>query len=183
MKYSDIFLLSMVISLVFLFSACSGVPTDSIKRTEQAKAEAIAEHADLFAQESWGAAEKAMQEAHAKLDERSYGEAENLLLKAKTNYVRARDVAKDKREAAIKTITNLQGTIIIRLKSDLKDNPGVSKLSPARKKEFDADVKQIEDNISKITTQLKNEQYAEAEYLTQKTMRDVFEKQQEYFKK
>ncbi len=183
MKYSHIFLLAMVISLVFLFSACSGVPTDSIKRTEQAKAEAIAEHADLFARESWSAAEKAMQEAHAKLDEKSYGEAEKVLLKAKTYYVRARDVAKDMRQAAIKTITGYQVTINIRLKSDLMDNPGVSKLSPARKKEFDADVKQIEDNVAKVTALLKNEQYAEAEYLAQKTQRDVFEKQQEYFKK
>ena len=183
MKYSNIFLLSMVISLVFLFSACSGVPTDSIKRTEQAKAEAIKEHADLFAQETWSAAERAMQEANVKLDAKSYGEAENLLLRAKTNYVKARDIAKDKREAAIKRIIGLQGTINIRLKSDLKDNPGVSKLSPARKKDFDADVKQIEDNVAKVTTQLKDEQYDEAEYLAKKTLRDVFEKQQEYLKK
>jgi hypothetical protein len=183
MKYSNTLFLLMALSLACFLAACSGVPTDSIKRTEQAKAEAVAEHADLFAQQSWSAAEKAMQEAKAKLDAKSYGEAGNLLLKARTNYVKARDVAKDRRQAAIKTITGYQTTINIRLKSDLRDNPGVSRLSPARKKEFDADVKQIEDNVAKVTDLLKNEKYAEAEYLAQKTQRDVFEKQQEYLKK
>lgn len=183
MKHSRIFVPVMTISLALFFSACSGKPTDSIQRTEQARTEAVAEHAELFAPDYWSTAEKAMQEANAKLNEKSYGDAGNLLLRAKTNYTKARDLAKSKRENLIKTIEGIQVTIGIRLKQDLLDNPLASKLPPARKKDFDARVKQIEDSKALVSEHLKNGKYTEAELLAGKTLREVFEVQQEFLKK
>lgn len=173
----------ILIILVLLLSACSGVPTDSIKRTDQAKAEAIAERADLFAQDYWTAAEDALRDANAKIDAKSYGEAGTLLLKAKTNYNKARDLAKSKREDLIKRVNGVQTTTNLQMKSRLTENPEAAKLTPARKKEFDAEVKQIENSILKVSEQLKNGQYAEADYLAQTTLRKVFEIQQEFLKK
>jgi hypothetical protein len=183
MKQARVLLPAMVISLLLVFSACSGRPTDSIQRTEQAKAEAVAEHADLFAQEYWGNAEKAMQEANAKLDEKSYGEAENLLLKAKTNYNKARELAKSKREDLVKRVNGTLVTIGIRLKTDLLDSPLSGKLPAARKKEFDDRIKQIQDSAEKVREQLKNGQYNDAEILAGRTQREIFEVQQEFLKK
>lgn len=183
MKHSRVFSPVMIIALALFFSACSGRPTDSIQRTEQAKAQAVAEHAELFAPDYWSAAEKAMQEANAKLDEKSWGEAENLLLRARTNYTKAKDLAQSKREEKIKTIKGLQVTTGKRLKTDLVDDPLAAKLPPARKKEFDARIKQIEDSVVQVTEQLKNGKYTEAEYLAGKTLREVFEVQQEFLKK
>jgi hypothetical protein len=183
MKHLRIIFPVMMITLALFFAACSGRPTDSIQRTEQAKAEAVAEHAELFAPDYWSAAEKAMQEANAKLDEKSYGDAGNLLLKARTNYNKAKELAQSKREEKIRIINGLQVTTGKRLKTDLVDNPLAAKLPPARKKEFDARVKQIEDSVAQVNEHLKNGKYTEAEYLAAKTLREVFEVQQEFLKK
>ncbi|MBZ5497098.1 MAG: DUF4398 domain-containing protein [Acidobacteriia bacterium] len=183
MKHSHVFLLSMIVPLAFFVFGCSGQPSQMFLLTQDARNQATAEHADQFAPDFWNPAEQAWQEANRKIDAKSYGEADRLLLKAKTNFVKARDVAKSKREVAVNYINSMKETITIRLKSDLKDNPAAGKLSPARKKEFDAAIKQIEDSVAKVTEQVQNGQYAEAKYLVDKTVREVWDTQQEFFKK
>ena len=144
----------VTITLALFFSACSGRPTDSIQRTEQERKAALAERADLFAPDYWNTAEKTMQEANTKLDAKDYGEAGNLLLRAKTSYTKAKELAQSKRENLIKTVNGISVTIGIRLKQDLLDNPLAAKLPPARKKEFDAKVKQVEDNKEDVDQQI-----------------------------
>jgi hypothetical protein len=183
MKHSRVFLPATMAILVLFFSACSGRPTDSIQRTEQAKAAAAAERADLFAPDYWSTAEKAMLEANVKLDEKDYGEAGNLLLRARTNYNKAKELAQSKRENLIKIVSGQRVTIGKRVQMDLVDNPAAAKLPPARKKELDARVKQIQDNSVLVGEHLKNGKYADAELLASKTLREVFEVQQEFLKK
>ena len=183
MKHARVFQLAMMLSLVVFFSACSGRPTDSIQRTEQAKAAAAAERADLFAQEYWSTAEKAMQEANVKLDEKDYGEAGNLLLRARTNYNKAKELAQSKREDLIKRINGTLVTIEKRTKLDLIDAPAVAKLPPARKKELDAKIQEIKNNSALVSEHLKNGKYIEAELLAGNTQREVFDVQQEFLKK
>jgi hypothetical protein len=183
MNHSRLFVFVLMMILALFFSACSGRPTDSIQRTEKAKADAAAEHADQFAPDYWSAAEKAMQEANAKLDAKSYGEAGNLLLRARTNYNKARELAQSKREKLIKDVNGVLVTVGIRLKSDLLDNPAAGRLPAARKKEFDARVRQIQDSAATVSEHLKNARYSEAEYLAGKTQREIFEVQQEFLKK
>lgn len=183
MKKFRLCTLPVLIALALLCSACSGVPTEAVKRAEQAKSEAVAEHADTFAPDYWATAEKAMQDATAQINDKKYGEASKFLLRAKTSYDRAHELAKSKREALIKKVTELQTTINIRMKSDLKDNPAAARLAPARKKEFDTEVKGIEDSVLQITEMLKNSQYTEADFLVQKTLRRIYDTQQEFLKK
>ncbi len=183
MKLPHIFILIAVLLLAAGVSACAGRPTEMIQQTEQVRNEAASEHADQFAAEQWGQAEKAWQEASGKLDAKSYGDAQTLLLKAKTYYVRARDTAKSRRADAINRITKAQETANIRCKTDLKDAPAAKKLTGTRKKEFDDEVKQIDDSIAKVTTMLQNAQYSEAQNLIDRTLRRIWEVQQEYFKK
>lgn len=182
MRYTRVISLFVVLSLSLYVSACSSRPTQMINLTEQARQDAATEHADQFAVDYWTAAEKARQEASGKLDAQQWAEAETLLLKAKTNYIKARDMAKDQRAAAITQITQAQQTATLRLKA-LKEDPGVSKLSATRRKEFDAEVKKFEDNIAKAAEQFKNAQYSESNNLFQSTTRSIWETQQEYLKK
>lgn len=182
MKHAYLFLLLMVLCVAFYMSGCATRPTEMIQLTEQARMEANNEHADQFAMEDWSAAEKAWQDASAKLDAKSYTDAYNLLLKAKTKYIQAREIAKSRRTAAITQITQMQQTASLRLKA-LKEDPGVAKLSPARRKELDAAVKEFEDSIAKVGTELQNAQYTDALNLAQRTTRDIWEAQQQYFKK
>ncbi len=183
MKLSHVFHFTTFLVLVVGMSACAGRPTEMIQQTEQVRNEAAGEHADQFAAEQWGQGEKAWQDASGKLAAQSYGDATTLLLKAKTYYVKARDIAKSRRADAIKRITELQQTATVRCKADLKDDPAIKKLSAARKKEFDDEVKQIDENIARITTLLQNAQYSEADNLAGRTVRRIWEVQQEFLKK
>ena len=182
MKFAHAFRFLMVLSLAFCMFGCSGRPTDMIQRTEQARTEAMSEYAEQFAPDDWSAAEKAWQDASAKLDANSNSEAYTLLLKAKTRYEKARSLAQNKREAMVKAITDQQGTAKIRLK-ELTDHPDVKNLSAARKKELDDVVKRLGDNIAQVSTLMQNGQYNEADLLIGRTQREIWENQQEFFKK
>jgi len=153
-----------------------------IQKAEQARTEAAAEYAEQFAPDDWIAAEKAWQDAAAMLDAKRNSEAYTLLLKAKTRYEKAESLAQNKREATVREITNNQETATIRLK-ELTDHPDVKKLSAARRKDFDNAVKQLGDNIAQVTVQMQNGQYNEARLLIGRTLREIWENQQEFFKK
>ncbi|MBP1596261.1 MAG: hypothetical protein H6Q05_1638 [Acidobacteria bacterium] len=183
MKCSYLVRLMIVLSLALFMSACASRPTEMIDLTEKARQEATDEHADQFAMEEWSAAEKDWQDASAKLDAEEWGDAYPLLLRAKGHYNRARDLAKGKREAAIKKIDGILQPLKLRLQRDLKDDPAIKRLTGARKADFDAQVKQIEDNILQIGEQLKNAEYSDAENLAGRTLRQVHEVQQEFLKK
>jgi membrane-bound lytic murein transglycosylase len=182
MKQSHLNLL-MPVFVIFLLAGCSSQPSQMFLLAQQAKAEAANEHAEQFATEQWIAAEKAWQEASVKLEAKSYGEADKLLLRAKTNYVKARDAAKSKREDLLKTINSYQITMEKRLKTDLLESPASAQLPAARKKEFDAAVKEIQDSKAKIANHIQNGQLVEAQLLTERTLRAIWEVQQEYLKK
>jgi hypothetical protein len=181
MKFAHVFRFLLVLLLAFYVYGCSSRPTDMIQKTEQARAEAMSEYAEQFAPDDWVAAEKAWQDASAKLDANSNSEAYTLLLKAKTRYEKARSLAQNKREATVKAITNQQGTAKIRLK-ELVDDPKVKNLSAARKKEFDNLVKRLGDNIAQVSTLMQNGQYTEAGQLIGITQREIWENQQEFKK-
>ncbi len=182
MKNSRIFCILIILSLALFLSACSTRPTAMIQQAEEARTEAAAEHAELFAPDDWSTAESDWKAASEKLDAGSYGEANTLLLKAKTRYDKAKSLAKGKREVAEKEIAGAQTTANIRLKKDLMENPAVQRLSAARKSALDGIVKEIEDSINKVTALVQNGQYEEARLLIGNTQRRIWEVQQEYLK-
>jgi hypothetical protein len=176
MKHSHRLFLFFIVSLAVIVYGCSARPTEQIARTEKAMQQAQAEHADEFAPDDWRAAEQAWKDAQAKLDQQKYGDANLLLLRAKTRYEKARDLAKGKRADAIKEITNLQTTIDLRckgLKSDL-DTKG-KKLTAKQKKDLKDTCKEVEEKLAKIATQLNQAQYHDAKFLAQTTLRQIWE--------
>jgi hypothetical protein len=180
MKCSRLFFLFLVLSLAFLIFACSPKPVDQIQKTEKAMEQAKAEHAEEFAPDEWKAGEDAWRAANAQIDQQKYGDVTATLLKAKTRFEKARDIAKGKRDEAIKEIKNTQKTAEMRCKAlhDDLDKSG-KKLSAAKRKEFEEACKAADEKIAKVTTQLENGQYNDAKYLAGSTLREVWEAQKE----
>jgi len=180
MKCSRLFFLFLVLSLAFLIFACAGKPVEQIQKTEKAMEQAKAEHAEEFAPEDWKAGEDAWRSASAQLDAQKYGDAATTLLKAQTRFTKARDIAKGKREEAIKEIKNTQKTAEMRCKAlhDDLDKSG-KKLTAAKRKEFEDACKAADEKIAKVNTQLQNGQYNDAKYLAGSTLREVWEAQKE----
>lgn len=180
MKNSYRFIALFVVCLTVIAYGCSARPTEQIAKAEKAMQQAQAEHADLFSPEDWIAAEKAWKDAQAKLDQQKYGDATLLLLKAKTRYEKARDLAKGKRANAIREITDLQRTIDLRckgLKSGI-DTKG-KKLTAKQKQSLEDTCKSVEEKLVRIKTQLDQAQYQDAKYLAQTTLHEVYDGEKE----
>ncbi len=182
MRHTHVFVILMVLPLVICLAACSGRPTAIIQATEQARQDAANAHAEQFAVEYWSQGEKAYQDASALLEAQKWGEAQTALLKARSNYAKARDMAKQNGQIVIDGIKTDQVRVTKKLE-ELKSDPGVSKLSAARRKEFDAAVKQFGDDLAKAGDQLKNAQFTEAQTQFKRTERSIWETQQDFLKK
>jgi hypothetical protein len=180
MKHSRLFYLLLTLSLALLVFGCTSRPVESIQKAEKAMQQAKAEHAEEFAPEDWKAGDEAWRSAQARIEKEKWAESEPLLLKAKMRFEKARDIAKGKREEAIKEIKNTQKTAEMRCKA-LKDDleKGGKKLSPAKRKEFEEACKTADEKIAKVNSQLENDKYNDAKYLAGSTLREVWEAQKE----
>ncbi len=180
MKCSRFIYLLIVMTLAFVIFACSGKPVEQIQLTEKAMQQAKDEHAEEFAPEDWKAADTAWRDAQTKIEQQKWGDSTTLLLKAKTRFEKARDLAKGKRAAAIQEIEGTKVTAEKRCKA-LKDalEAGGKKLSAAKRKEFEEACKSAEEKIANVATKLQNGQYNDARYLAQSTLREVWEAQKE----
>jgi hypothetical protein len=179
MKYSRLLLLLIPVLVIGMYG-CSGKPTEQIEKTEKAQAAAKAEYADQFAQDDWRAAEQAFGEAQGYIAKEKWGDATRVLLKAKTRYEKARDLAHNKKDAKIQEISGKQTTLEKRAKT-LKDalDAGGAKITAAKKQLAEEVYKGVEEKLAKISTQLKNGQFQDADYLAGSTLREVWEATQE----
>jgi hypothetical protein len=169
-----------VLALGFFLAACSGRPEAQIGRTEQSLQQAKGERAQQFAPEDWGPAEEAYNKAQTMLEQKKWGEASALLLKAQTGFQKARDVAKRKRADFIRDVQGTQGAVQDRHKT-LKEfyKANLSRIPPAKRKGLDDSCKRIEEKLAKVTSQLGQGEYRDAKLLAETTMNEVWETQQE----
>ncbi len=170
----------LILLATILVSGCSTRPEAQIKRAQDEMEQAKSEYAALFAPDEWKTAEEAWNSAQDMLAQKKYREAAALLLKAQTTFSRAHEIAKGRREVAIKEITGLQKTIELRnqkLKEDIEANSG--KLSAVNRKTLEEACKEFDDSIVKIPAQLERGEYNEAKYLAGKTLRQVWESERD----
>lgn len=166
--------------LAFLLIGCSSRPDSDIALAEKAKAQAKEQRASEFAPGDWKSAEEAMSEAEAAIARERYGESRTMLLRAKSRYEKARDIAKGKRDVILIEVQNLQKTIDIRYKT-LKDNitNSAGKLSAAKKKTLDEYCQDIDKGIEKLKVEIDQGEYPQAQETANLTMRQVYEGEKE----
>ncbi len=177
MKYSRLVILPVLL-MMLCYYGCSSKPTEQLERTEKAMQQAKAEFADQFATEDWSNAQKAYTEAQANVEKGKYGDANILLLKAKTRFEKARDLAKGKKEETIREIKGTQKTAQMRCE-ELRKAVADKKLTGAKKQEFEDICKEVEEKLARVTSQLDNGQFQDAKYLAGTTLRQVWEAQQD----
>ena len=178
-KVSGLALLT-VLFLVTSGSACSSRPDEQIKLAEKAMEQAKEQRAEEFAQSDWANAQQVWEQAQSQLKNQRYGEAGTLLLRAKSRFEKARDIAKAKRDAVLKEAQELQKAVDLRykaLKTDVEGN--VAKLSPARKKSLDDSFKDIDKGIEKVQADIEAGEYSQARTTAQTAIRRVFEAEKE----
>ena len=100
-----------VLFVVTSGSACSSRPDEQIKVAEKAMEQAKEQRAEEFAQSDWANAQQVWEQAQSQLKNERYGEAGTLLLRAKSRFEKARDIAKAKRDAVLKEAQELQKAV------------------------------------------------------------------------
>jgi hypothetical protein len=168
-----------VLALALLLAACSGRPEPQISRTEQALQQAKAERAQEFAPQNWGPAEEAYNQAQTMLAQKNWREATALLLRAQSGFQKARDVAKVKRASFIRDVQSTLGTAEDRCK-ELKEfyKANLSSIPSAKRKELEDTCKGFDEKIAKVTSQLGQGQYHDAQLLAEATLRELAEAQE-----
>jgi Domain of unknown function (DUF4398) len=153
---------------------CSSRPDEQLALAQKAMDQAKEQRAAELAPSEWRNAEDAWQKAQALISSQSYGEAQTLLIRAKSRFERARDIAKSKRDDLRKEVQGMENTIDLRYKS-LKDNIIRAKLTPPRKQSLTDSCADIDKNIDKIKAEMEQGEYPRARETAQATLRQVFE--------
>jgi len=181
MKYSHQLYTLILLSFALLFIGCASVPTEQIEQTEAARKEAVAQFADRFATSEWSAGEEAWNAAATALEAEDYREARTKLLKAVTNYRKARDIAQGRKEKITKEVEGLK-TAIEKRAQLLRESTSEMRLSSSRKKDLEERFAEFDAKIKDIDEKLQAGAYEEAKTMAGRTIRSIYEAEQEFKK-
>ncbi len=166
-------LLALGLVLLLCFLGC-GQPTEQIQLAQKAMDQAKEQRAEEFAAKEWNDAMQAWNQAQAALAKGSYSESSTALLRAKSRFEKARDIAKGRREDLLKQVTGLQKTIDLRYTA-MKNNVTAAKLSAKQKKEFEDSCKEIDQAIEKMKSQVNSGDLTPAKFTGDTTLRNIYE--------
>jgi hypothetical protein len=178
MKYTHLVLISLCLPLFVAFAGCSSKPTEQLALAQKAMDQAKEQYAQEFAQADWKSAQQAWEDAQSLITKEQYAEAGTLLLRAKSRFEKARDIAASRREDLRREIDGIQKTIDTRY-GRLKAGLSAAKLPAAVKKRLDESCLNIDTAVQKLKTELEQGDYTQAKDTAQTTMRQVYEAEKE----
>jgi hypothetical protein len=172
-----------IVFLAALGFSCSSRPEQELGAAQKAMEEADRQHASELAVTEYQSAKQTWDDAQAALSGSRYGEARPLLLKAKSRFAKAGELAKAKRDRILAEAQSLQSTVNVRYES-LKGLIQSSKKNIPSKagKSLDDLCLEIEQGVDKIKTEITQGEYAHAKASALNTMTkiDETEKQLHY---
>jgi len=176
MKHDRVALM-LVLSLPFV--SCSSPPTEQIQAAQKSMQQAQEQHAQEFAPADWKNAQQAWDDAQALITKQKYADAGQLLIRAKSRFDKARDIARAKREDLRRDIEGKRKTIDTRY-DNLKSSLAAQKLPPAAKKKINDSCQDIDKGIDKLKLEFEQGDYTQALNTAMTTMRQVYEAEKEF---
>ena len=168
----------MLVSLILLgtmcFAGCASRPDEQIQLAEAAKKEAMEQRAPNLAPGDWQKAEEAWTEAQELLLAEQFASASTALLRAKSRFEKARDIAKSKRDVILRDARNMEKTVGVRY-GRFKEEMEGSRLSSKEKKSLEELCLEIEKGIEQFKAFFDEGDYTAARDGTNSTMRMVVE--------
>jgi hypothetical protein len=173
-----ILLILLVLILSICSVGCASKPTEQLQLAQKAMEQAKEQHAEEFAAADWKTAQQAWEDAQSLIAKQSYGEAASLLLRAKSRFEKARDIAKAKRDDLRREVENNRKTINVRYEG-LKSSMAAAKFPPAARKSLGESCGEIDKAIQKLQKEFDQGEYSQARYTAQTTLRQVYEAEKE----
>jgi hypothetical protein len=132
--------------------------------------------AEEFASVDWKSAEQLRTQAEEQLARSRRREGNDLLLKAKVRFDKARRIALEKQESLRAEIRSLRETGELRCKAiDRWIDTSRGRLTPARRRELEKACARIHERIAEISERLEQGDFAAAKLAAQTNLREVWE--------
>ena len=174
MQHTHLVLITSLLPLSLILASCSSEPVEQLQLAQKAMEQAKVERAEEFAPTDWKTAQQAWQDAHSLMSKQKYSEAGPLLLRAKSRFEKARDIARAKREDLRREIDGMQKTLDTRYAS-LKAGIESSKISSSARKSLNETCRGIDQEIEKTKAQFDQGEYSQARSMVLTVMRRVYE--------
>jgi len=178
MKHTLCRVVALTIVLALPFVSCSSPPTEQIQAAQKAMQQAQEQHAQEFAPADWKNAQQAWDDAQSLITRQKYADAAQLLMRAKSRFDKARDIARAKREDLRRDIEGKRKTIDTRYEN-LKSALSAQKLPPAAKKKLNESCQGIDQGADKLKLEFDQGDYTQALNTAMITMRQVYEAEKE----
>jgi hypothetical protein len=147
----------LVVLLIASCLGCASRPDEALKAAQTAMENAEHEHAADFAPGDWKSAQEVWTEAQAALAAQRYSEAAALLATSKSRFEKAGTIAKAKRDDVRQEVTLVQHTANTRLGA-LKQTVDAKRLSGRAQRDLAQALKDAEESIEKLNTEVLNDQ-------------------------
>jgi hypothetical protein len=153
--------------LILACYGCASRPDEQLKLAGEAMKQAADMYADQYAPGEWKGAKELWDQAQDQLAKEQYAAAAESLLRAKTRFLKARDVAQTERESMLKQVKDIQANIGERYAA-FKANA-----NPARKKELQAAFADIDKRIEIVSSLTTQGDYIQAKTLGQQALQAI----------
>ena len=170
----SLFVSGVLFALVHI--GCSSYPEEQLKQAQSAMDEALKHQPEVYAAGNWQDAKKTWDDAQALLSQQKYGQAAPLFITAKSRFVKAGQIARDKRESVLQQVTQAQHDINVRhtgLKSDL----AAARLSAPVRKNLEECCQQLQQQIDKLNAEIDQGDLVKAQATAKETLKLVYEGQ------
>ncbi len=174
MKHTHPVLITLSLPLCLMLAGCSSEPVEQLQLAQKAMEQAKEQRAEEFAPADWKTALQAWEDAHTLMSKQKYSEAGPLLLRAKSRFEKARDIAKAKREDLSREIEGMRKTLDTRY-AGLKAAIESSKMSSSARKSLNETCKDIDLEIEKAKAQIAQGEFTQARSMVVTVMRRVYE--------
>jgi hypothetical protein len=155
---------------------CASYPEEQLKQAQAAMDEALKQQPEIFAAGNWQDAKKTWDDAQALLSQQKYGQAASLLITAKSRIQKAGQIARDKREAILREVTQSRQDINMRhagLKSDL----AAASLPLRVRKNLEECCRQLDEQVAKLNAEIDRGDLIKAQATAKETLKLVYEGQ------
>jgi hypothetical protein len=158
--------------LMLVFYGCASRPDEQLNLAQEAMKQAADVFADQYAPAEWKSAKEFWDQAQDQLGKQQYAAAAETLLRAKTRFTKAKEVAQAERESMLKQVKDIQAHIESRYTA-WKESMPPAKLSPAVKKDFQAACADIDKRIEIVTSLVSQGDYMQAKTLGQQALQAI----------
>jgi len=169
-----LFVFGVLLALVCL--GCASYPEEQLKDAQAAMDEALKLQPEIFAPGNWQEAKKTWDDAQALLSQQKYSQAAPLLVTAKSRFVKAGQIAGDKREAVLKEVTQAQQDINVRV-AGLRSDLAAARISGSVRKGLDECCQQVQQQIDRLNAEVGQGELLKAQATAKETLKLVYEGQ------